>query len=74
MINCARRNRQVRTCLLANKTGCDKSKVHLFLRNYALYSKNIITTTTIFINKLHCNNIVYPISQSIILYIFIASI
>jgi hypothetical protein len=25
---CARRNRQVRTCLLANKTGCENSKVH----------------------------------------------
>ena len=31
---CARRNRQVRTCLLANKTGCDKSKVLTALLNY----------------------------------------
>ncbi len=31
---CARRNRQVRTCLLANKTGCDKSKVQSALLNY----------------------------------------
>ena len=31
---CARRNRQVQTCLLANKTGCDKSKVRDALLNY----------------------------------------
>ncbi len=42
---CARRNRQVYsknyTCLLANKTGCDKSKVQTALLNYDNHKCNI---------------------------------
>jgi len=40
---CARRNWQVQTCQLANKTGCDKSKVRSALLNYDNHIYKIIS-------------------------------